>query len=181
MPESSDADLVGRAQGGDVSAVGELYNRHHLRIFRYVWLHVRDQQVAEDITGEVFVRMVTGLSGYRQRGVPFQAWLYRIAHNLTTDHHRRASLHEMVPLEHAAELCEPGHNPSTIVERRLGAQQVQQALDTLDPLQCEVVVLRFVAGLSLQEVGLTLNKTVAAVKSLQRRGLAALRAALSDS
>ena len=161
-----------------MSAVGELYDRHHLRIFRYVWLHVRDRQLAEDLTGEVFVRMVTALPGYRQRGVPFQAWLYRIAHNLTTDHHRRAGLHEMVPLEHAEELSAHGHDPATIVEHRLSAQEVQQALDTLDPLQREVVVLRFVAGLSLQEVGSTLNKTVAAVKSLQHRGLAALRAAL---
>ena len=161
-----------------MSAVGELYDRHHLRIFRYIWMHVRDQQLAEDLTGEVFVRMVTGLSGYRQRGVPFQAWLYRIAHNLTTDHHRRANLHEMVPLEHATELSDPLHDPPAIAEQHLGAQQVQRALDTLDPLQREVIVLRFVAGLSLQEVGSSLNKTVAAVKSLQRRGLAALRAAL---
>jgi RNA polymerase sigma-70 factor (ECF subfamily) len=161
-----------------VSAVGELYDRHHMRIFRYVWLHVRDEQLAEDLTGEVFVRMVTALPSYRQRGVPFQAWLYRIAHNLTTDHHRRAGLHEMVPLEHAEELSARGHDPSTIVEHRLATQEVQRALDSLDPLQREVVVLRFVAGLSLQEVGSTLDKTVPAVKSLQHRGLETLRAAL---
>lgn len=180
MLDSSDADLVRRAQGGDVNAVGELYDRHHRRIFRYVWSHVRNEYLAEDLTGEVFLRMVTGLPNYRPKGIPFRAWLYRIAHNLTVDHHRKAGRHELVPLYHAEGLSERKNDPSAIVEHRLTAEQVQRALDRLDPLQCEVIVLRFLTGLSLREVALTLNKTVAAIKSLQYRGLVTLRAALRN-
>jgi len=178
--DSSDADLVRRARKGDVNAIGELYDRHHRRIFRYVWSHVRDQHLAEDLTGEVFLRMVTGLANYRLKGVPFQAWLYRIAHNLTVDHHRKAGRHELVPLYHADELSEGGNSPFEIVEHRLTAEQVQHALGGLDPLQHEVVTLRFLVGLSLRETAQTLGKTIAAVKSLQHRGLVALRVALEN-
>jgi RNA polymerase sigma-70 factor (ECF subfamily) len=183
VPESSDADLVARAQGGDVSAIGELYDRHHTRIFRYVWSLVRDQHLAEDLTGEVFVRMVRGLANYRTRGVPFQSWLYRIAHNLTVDHQRKASRQNTVPLYHAEELSavEGGEDdPSAVVEQRLTVERVRRALERIDPLQSEVVVMRFLVGLSLRDVAQALGKTVAAIKSLQRRGLLALRTTLAS-
>ena len=72
MLNSSDADLVKRAQGGDVDAVGELYDRHHESVFRYVRARVRGQPLAEDLTGETFARMVANLSSYRSRGTPFR-------------------------------------------------------------------------------------------------------------
>jgi RNA polymerase sigma-70 factor (ECF subfamily) len=178
--DASDASLVRRAQGGDVNAVGELYDRHHAHIFRYVWSRVHDGRSAEDLTGEVFTRMVTSLADYRPMGVPFRAWLYRIAHNLVVDHYRKESDHALVPLYHAEGLSGEENSPALIVEHRLTAERVQRALAKLDPSQREVVVLRFLVGLSLREVALTLGKTVAAVKSLQHRGLAALRVALKQ-
>lgn len=180
MANSGDADLVGRAQDGDVNAFGELYDRHHGHIFRYVWGRVRDKQVAEDLTGEVFARMVASLSGYRVTGVPFQVWLYRIAHNLVVDHYRTGDRRVLVPLYHAEGLSVGKSDPVPIVEQQLTVERVKDALGRLDPSQQEVVVLRFLAGLSLKEVSLTLGKTVAAVKSLQHRGLAALRVALME-
>lgn len=101
MFNSNDADLVKRAQGGDVDAVGELYDRHHESIFRYVQSRVYDRDLAEDLTGEIFTRMVTSLPGYRLRGIPFRAWLYRIARNLVVDHYRKESGRVSVPLYHA--------------------------------------------------------------------------------
>lgn len=164
-----------------MSAVGELYDRHHVSIFRYVRSRVQDQGLAEDLTGETFTRMVTGLPGYRSRGVPFRAWLYRIARNLVVDHYRKESGRLSVPLEHAERTGEPGSNPASVIEHKLTLEQVQRALAGLDPTQQEVVVLRFLLGLSLREVAKTLGKTVAAVKSLQHRGLKALRAALEQA
>jgi RNA polymerase sigma-70 factor (ECF subfamily) len=175
VPNSNDADLVKRAQGGDVNAVGELYDRHHESIFRYVQSRVYDRDLAEDLTGEIFTRMVTSLPGYRLRGIPFRAWLYRIARNLVVDHYRKESGRVSVPLYHAESTGEAASNPAWIVEHKLTLERVQRALARLDPSQQEVVVLRFLLGLSLREVALTLNKTVAAVKSLQHRGLKALR------
>jgi len=161
-----------------MEAAGELYDRHNQHIFRYVWSRVGDQRSAEDLTGEVFSRMVAKLPDYRTTGVPFRAWLYRIAHNLIVDHQRKQGSHVLVPLNRAEDLYEEGNNPASVVERQLTLERIQRALETLDPSQQEVVVLRFLVGLPLQDVALTLDKTVASVKSLQYRGLIALRALL---
>jgi RNA polymerase sigma-70 factor (ECF subfamily) len=161
-----------------MDAAGELYDRHNEHIFRYVWSRVHDDQTAEDLTGEVFTRMVTGLPHYRSQGVPFCAWLYRIAHNLVVDHHRKAGGRVWVPLQRAEAVREEGNNPASVVEQRLTLEKIRCALEELDPLQRDVVVLRFLIGLSLQEVAQTLDRTVASVKSLQYRGLIALRAKL---
>lgn len=174
----SDADLVTRAQEGDVDAVGQLYDRHHERIFRYVWSRTSDRHVAEDLTGETFLRMVRHLPNYRSRGVPFTAWLYRIARNLIVDHHRSEAGRVPVPLAtvegSGAEMDDTG----VVVERKLSVERIRQALAGLDPAQREVVELRFLAGLSLREVAQALDRSVAAVKSLQYRGLLALRLVL---
>ena len=180
MFDPSDADLVRRAHRGDVDAVGQLYDRHHEHIFRYVCSRVRDGHLAEDLTGEIFTRMVVSLPDYRLTGVPFRAWLYRIAHNLIVDHYRKESGRVLVPLHDAEGQSEDGDNPVSAVERRLTMEQVRRALDRLDPVQREVVTLRFLAGLSLREVALAVDRTVDAVKSLQHRGLTTLRAALKQ-
>ena len=85
-----------------------------------------------------------------------------------------------MPLYYAEGLEAEGHDPASEVERQLTVERVEAALDALDPIQQEVVVLRFLVGLSLREVAATLDKTVAAIKSLQHRGLVALRAALQE-
>lgn len=180
MLDSGDTALVRRAQGGDVSAIGELYDRHHERIFRYVWSRVNNKNLAEDLTGEIFTRMVSNLPDYRSVGLPFPAWLYRIAHNLIVDHYRKNSGRSPLPLDHAESLSGGRDNPDSIVEHNVTLERLRRALERLDQAQREVVVLRFLAGLSLQEVALALDKTVAAVKSLQHRGLAALRVELAQ-
>jgi len=177
----SDAGLVKRAQGGDVNAVGELYDRHHEPVFRYLRSRVSDQGLAEDLTGETFTRMVASLSDYRLKGVPFRAWLYRIARNLVVDHYRKHNGRSSVPLDRAENRSGPEDDPSFIVEQTLTLERVQRALASIGSSQQEVVVLRFLLGLSLREVALTLDKTVAAVKSLQHRGLKALRVALEQA
>ena len=178
MVDSSDADLVRCAQQGNVGAVGELYDRHHEQVFRYVWSRVQDRRLAEDLTGDVFTRMVAGLPGYRPTGVPFRAWLYRVARNLVVDHYRKESGRVSVPLYHAEGRSGEGDNPAVIVEQQLTVERVHRALAGLSALQRDVVVLRFLVGLSLREVAQALDTTVPAVKSLQHRGLVALRTAL---
>ncbi len=177
---ASDSDLIRRAQDGEISAVGVLYDRHHELIFRYVWLRVHNEQLAEDLTGEIFEKMVINLPDYQLRGVPFRAWLYRIAHNLVVDHYRKESHHTLVPLYQAEGVRMKNNNPASVVEHQLTLEEVRQALNKLTPSQREAVILRFLVGLSLHEVALALGKTVGAVKSLQHRGLVALRKALSQ-
>jgi RNA polymerase sigma-70 factor (ECF subfamily) len=178
MTEASDADLVLAAQQGNVEAVGELYDRHHTRIFRYLWSRVGDPRQAEDLTGEVFVRMVTYLPSYRSTEVAFCSWLYRIAHNLIVDDYRKRGGRRWVPIEQAEVMSERRQDPAVVIEQKLTVERVERALRQIDPAQQEVVVLRFLIGLSLREVAAMLDKSVAAVKSLQHRGLIALRVAL---
>ncbi len=173
-----DLELIQQAQKGNSSAIGALFDHHHEPIFRFIWSRVQDQAIAEDLTGEVFTRMVISLPGYRDNGVPFRAWLYRIARNLITDHHRKVGGRQIVDIAQTNEISAEQDDPMQQVEAILTVEKVQQALERIDPTQREVVELRFLAGLSLQEAADTLDKTVAAVKSLQHRGLKALRSTL---
>jgi RNA polymerase sigma-70 factor (ECF subfamily) len=184
VPESSDAELVERAQGGEVAAVGELYDRHHQDFFRFAWSRLGDRQAAEDLTGELFTRMVKNLPSYRLGDVPFRAWLYRIARNLVVDHYRKHGRYQQLSLTEAeGVISQDGHapHPEVVVEERLSLQQVHRALESIDETQREVVILRFIVGLSLKEAADMLDKSVPAVKSLQYRGLAALRIAVNKA
>ena len=172
MDDRSELDLVTRAREGDVDAIGTLYDQHHETIFRYLWLRVNDLKLAEDLTGDVFMRMLSALPRYQPMGMPFRAWLYRIAHNLLVDHWRKP-----IPLDSIEEESDDG-DPGLDVERKLLVVHMNRAMTQLEPNQHQVIVLRFVMGLTLQEVARAMGKTEGAVKSLQHRGLTALRRAL---
>ena len=177
MRDSNDAQLITRAQRGEVNTIGELYDRHRESIFRYLWIRLDDRQLAEDLTGDVFMRMLDALPRYRMQGQPFRAWLYRIAHNLLIDYFRKMNHQTTVPID-AIEEQGTNDGPEQTIEQILLTERLQVALMSLEPTQCEVVTLRFLAGLSLQETALTLGKTEAAIKALQHRGLSGLRRAL---
>ena len=176
--DSSDAELITHAQRGDVNAIGRLYDRHRESIFRYLWIRLDDRQLAEDLTGDVFMRMLDALPRYRLQGLPFRAWLYRIAHNLLVDHIRKMNHQITVPIDVVEEHAAGDDLDQTVELKRLN-ERLQVALMSLEPTQGEVVTLRFMAGLSLRETALTLGKTEAAIKALQHRGLSSLRRALN--
>ena len=178
--EPSDAALVKRAQGGDLSAIGQIYDRHQERLFRYIRVRVSNNEVAEDLTGELFMRMIANLPDYRLTAAPFAAWLYRIAYNLIVDHYRQDGQSRDAPIEAAERRQGTDSNPAPLVERQLKLERVQRALEDLDEGQREVIRLRFLAGLSLKEVAEYLDKSVAAVKTSQHRGLRMLRVVLRD-
>lgn len=177
-PESESADLIARAIGGDVDAVAGLYDQHLPYVFRYVWVRVGDPSTAEDLTGEVFLRMVTALPHYRHVGLPFRAWLFRIARNLVIDHYRKARRRDNVSLEQIEPLQDAEAGPAAELEGKLTLGKLREALDQLEISQREVVALRFLSGLSLEETAQTLRKSIASVKALQHRGLANLRSTL---
>lgn len=171
-----------RAQAGDLEALGHLYDRHQESIYRYLWSRLHDEPLAEDLTGDVFARMLRALPSYRPGRAPFRAWLYRIAHNLLVDHHRSQDGPELVPLpEVEPTLGGDGGDPMVIVQERLSIERIKHALARIDPVQQDVVVMRFLVGLSLKEVAAALGRSVSAIKSLQHRGLVALRAALEEA
>lgn len=179
MTESDDLDLIRRAQGGNVDAIGALYDQHHESIFRYVWLRVGDRALAEDLTGDVFMRMLSALPGYRALGLPFRSWLYRIAHNLIVDHFRRSNSRVSVPLE-SVEAHADEDDPARAADQTLLAERLQRALARLDETQREVIVLRFFLGLSIHETVHAVGRSEAAVKAIQHRALNALRLSLRE-
>lgn len=178
MLEISTSTLVARAQSGETAVIGELYDRYHLSIFRYLYYRVGDQQAAEDLTSEVFLRMIRSLNGYRSQSVAFEAWLFQIARNLAIDYYRKMNDGNVTPLEehHISER----ENPEQRLERRLTSELLTKALARLNEMQRDVIVLRFINGLSISQVAQALHKSEDAIKALQRRGLSALREILSE-
>jgi RNA polymerase sigma-70 factor, ECF subfamily len=173
------AHLIVRAKQGDSNAIGELYESHRLGIYRYLYYRTGDSQSADDLTSEVFLRMIRALAGYRQGQGSFQGWLFQIAHNLLNDHYRKNNGKTQVQLEeHIME--DPLNSRSRPVEQSLNAVTLKQALEALSGDQRDVIVLRFITGMPINQVAQTLNKSEDSVKALQRRALISLRNVLTE-
>ena len=173
MSESTgDAALVARAKQGDRAAVAEIYQRYQPAVYRYVYFRVGDEASAEDLTASVFVRVVEKLDSYRHKGRPLLAWLYTIARNAVIDHHRRSGSSTMVSLDQ--DLVDESRSVERAVDQWLTRSQLADALTELTEEQRQVIILRFIEGMSCREVGRILDKSTGAVKALQHRGLAAL-------
>lgn len=179
MQETDDMELVKRAQAGNITAVGELYDRHRIKIFRYIRSKILNTQQAQDLTGEVFLRMVDHLPSFQPMGVPFSAWLYQIARNLVIKQVQKENKQQIVSLFHANSVSRSNDNPARIVERNMELEWLLQGLEKIDEFQREVIILRFIVGLSLKETAEVLDKTLAAVKSSQHRGIMALQVAVA--
>ncbi len=166
-----DADLVARAQRGDVSAFGVLYQQYHDVIYRYLRSRLEEAEAAEDLTSAVFLRAFESLSSYRQRGWPFSAFLYRVAKNLLVDHFRRRR--QESPLEEAdAAEAEP-------VDRSLEDQEMRRALrralEALPQDYQEIIRLRVLLGLPTATAAAWLGRSEGATRVLLSRALERLR------
>ncbi len=178
MYEVLNTDTLVRARSGDSGVITALYERYRLVIFRYLFYRVGDQQAAEDLTSEVFLRMLHALDGYRPQNTSFQAWLFQIARNLAIDHFRKTSLRNHIQLEE--NVVSQGEETDAAVEHRLDNQRLRQALAKLNEIQRDVIVMRFVAGMPITQVAQTLHKSEDSIKAIQRRGLQSLREILTE-
>jgi len=175
-----DLTLVNQAQSGDVEAVGQLFDKHYRSMFHYFYARIGQRQQAEDLAGELFTRMVHHLPSFKPTGVPFRAWLFRIAYNLTMDHFRVGNGKILTPLEQAATVVQPEQNPVRQVEQQMVNETLLETLETLVPDQRQVIILRFLVGLSLQETADVMERSLSAVKTMQHRGLKTMRASLAQ-
>ncbi|MDY6907557.1 MAG: sigma-70 family RNA polymerase sigma factor [Chloroflexota bacterium] len=169
--------LVEGAKRGDPQAFARLYEEYFDRIYRYVAVRVGGGAVAEDITEEVFLKMIESIASFRWRGVPFSAWLFRIAHNQVVDHLRRAARRPSVGLSES--IIAADDDPETIAEHSMSIEQVNVAIECLTKNQRDVIALRFAAGLSIAEVAVVMDRREGAVKALQHSALVALRKRLA--
>jgi RNA polymerase sigma-70 factor (ECF subfamily) len=175
----TEPSLMRQAQSGDRAALAELYNEHWPAIFRYLYYRVGNRQAAEDLTAEVFARMLEALPRYRPTAVPFKAWLFKIARNLAVDHFRRGGGRVDASLDPEME-NHMEEDPYSRVARSLTSDRLQNALSTLSPEQRDVVIMRIIGEMPIGEVAQALGKSEDAIKGLQRRGLIALRDVLAD-
>jgi RNA polymerase sigma-70 factor (ECF subfamily) len=178
MPDDEDR-LIQLAKGGDAAACAVFYNRHHDAVYRYCVCRVADASLAQDLTCEVFVRMVENMDRFQARGRPLLAWLYTIARNLVADYYRAEARTLHLPLDEALQVPAGGEGDLVrAVDRKLEADCLAAALRHLTEEQRQVVLLKFVEDLGNAEVAQILCKSEGAVKSLQHRALSALRRAL---
>ena len=171
--------LIREAQGGDPQASDRLYNLYADKIFRYLYVRLNQREVAEDLTADVFVRMLRELPRYRINATrpvaAFSAWLYRIAGNLLTDYYRRQRHRRHLDIADHTEMSGDEAGPFQHASEAEDRQTLWEALSQLGKEQQQVVLYRFAERLSVRDIAIVMGKTEGAVKALQHRALESLR------
>jgi len=180
-----EAGLVARAKSGDETAISQLYRQYAPGIYGYVASRVREPAVADDLTSEVFLCALEGLPRFEHRGISLSAWLHRIAHDRMVDHFRRQARRPTLPLDDELLPACPADRFQERIEQevdiRLKIQQLRGAMEQLTDEQHQVILLRFISGLKLQEIAYVMNKSTDAVKMLQLRALTRLKRLIAET
>jgi RNA polymerase sigma-70 factor (ECF subfamily) len=165
--------IITQAKSGDAGAFGELYTRYAGMILRYLYARLREQESAQDLTQEVFVRVIKGIGGFEYRGEKsFLGWLYTIAGNVLIGQARRKRAIS-TPLDEHLELIDP--HGQDAVHSIFDRVALEQAITQLTDDQQQVLTLKFFADMTNQEIATMLGRTEGAVKALQHRALHALQ------
>lgn len=168
-----DDQLLEQARDYDTQALAEIYDRYAEAIYRYLYRILGDAAQAEDLTSEVFLRLLQVLDTPRAPRDRLQGWLYRVAHNLAMDCFRQGAKASIFALDER--LAAAGDTPPDIVEKRQTHQRLRQAIGQLTRDQQQVILLRFAEGLKIAEVGQLMDKSEGAVKILQHRAIKRLK------
>jgi RNA polymerase sigma-70 factor (ECF subfamily) len=180
QPADPAFDLVEAARAGDHDARARIFDRYHGAIYRYAVARLGIPADAEDAVAETFLWAFRSLPQFRWRGVPFEAWLFRIASSKVVDTARRRR-RAMLPLDGiAVEPVDHASDPVQGVDRKERHEELVEALDELPAAQRDVLVLRFLLGRSVADVARSMRRSEGAVKQLQARALANLRRRLDE-
>lgn len=166
----SEQKLIRFSQNGDQDAFAYLYETHLDQIYRYIYFRVYERELAEDLTSVVFLKVWEHLGSFKSGSVPFLGWVYRIAHNTVIDHYRTRKT--TVPLEdvHPRQLS-LSDGVDDKLDMEILSLQLREALQEVTSTQREVLILRFIWGLTTTEIADTLKKGRGAIRALQMRGL----------
>jgi RNA polymerase sigma-70 factor (ECF subfamily) len=174
-----DAQLVERART-DPEAFGLLYERYVDRIYSYIYHRVGNAQDAEDLTGRTFHRALDAIDSYEERGLPFAAWLFRIAHNLVANWHRDRSRRRHLSIDRLwSQRNEMGDPEHTLVSKET-EDALLEAINRLPDDRRDLLIYKFSSQMSNTEIGDAMNKSESAIKSLYFRTLASLRKELEE-
>ncbi len=175
MKELPDDQILARAIQGDREAFGELYRRYVQRIYNYIYYRVGNPHDAEDLTARVFYRVLRNIHRYEDRGLPFSAYLYRIAHNVVANWHRDNQRRAEIPLDALWALQDDSPAPEVTLLRNEEYERLMTVIRRLPPDRQQLLILKFVERLSNAEIGQIMGRTEGAIKSLYHRTLLALR------
>jgi RNA polymerase sigma-70 factor (ECF subfamily) len=170
--------LLARARALDDEALAEIHDRYYEPIFRYIVFRVSNQQVAEDLTSEVFVRLLSALRDHTAPQNTIRGWLYGVAFRVVNDFHRKQYRREEVQLNDG--IASDVSEPLETVAKRLSWREVRAAMSGLTESQREVIALRFGQEMPIRDVAQLLGKTEGAVKQLQARAIASLARTLKE-
>ena len=171
--------IVDAAIAGDEAALSELYSLYFPRVYRYILARVGNPYDAEDLTEEVFLRVLDAIGRFQWREAPFSAWLFRIAHNAVISQRRKEGARgRSSPLTEALPVDSQG--PEEMVANRLALNEVMRAADTLPEAQRRVIGYRFAAGLTVAETARAMGKGEGNVKVIQHKAIAKLREMLTQ-
>ena len=166
---------VDRARTGDQQALADLYDWYMPRVYRYVVARVGNPAEAEDLTEEVFLKMLGAIGDFRWREVPFSSWIFRIAHNCIATHYRKSAQRGGATSELSEDMLDGKPDVATAVEERITMDEVRRAAELLPEAQREVIALRFAVGLSIADTAKALGKREGNIKALQHKAVAKLQ------
>ena len=170
--------LIRKAQQYDGQALSVLCELFFEDVYSYFHYRARDAADAQDLTNDVFLRLVESIRSFEPARGAFRTWIFSIAHHRLVDYRRRQAVRDHEPLTEA--LGNSDDHPSAQAEARLTRQRLRRALDDLTEDQRQVIVLKFIEGLSNAEVAQILRKSEGAINALQYRALRALRRVLGS-
>ena len=171
----TDDEVLVKAIAGDKEAFGILYERYVSRIYTYIYYRTGNKHDAEDLTARVFYRAIEHIGRYDRRGVPFSAWLYRIAHNLVANWHRDRQRRQEVPIDDVINLQARLEPPELAMLNRMDVERMMRVIQALSSERQELIVLKFVQDMSNAEIGRIMQRSEGAIKSLYHRTLLSLR------
>ena len=180
MHEESDSELIARANE-DPEAFGFLYERYVGRIYNYIYYRTGSHEDAEDLAARTFFRALKHISRYNDRGAPFSAYLYRIAHNAVANLHRDTKRRQIIALDDIVITASDRDEPAIAAERTDEQEQLLQAIRHLPPERQQLLILKLVEQMSNAEIAGVMDRTEGAIKSLYHRTLVALRAEMTST
>lgn len=178
MKVKIEPELLEQAKSGDPEAFNQLFELCSQHIFRYILSRTGDPQVAEDLTGNVFLKVYEAINNNKPWNWTFTSWLYTIAHNQVVDYHRRRNKIAFYPIDQHESLPSSQPDPYYPAQDSLDAASLRAAIARLPDTQAQVVSLRFLEGYGVREVANMLDKTELSIRALQFRAMRELRSSM---
>ena len=175
---NNDAQLLAQLREFDSDALTCVYNRYHGPLYRYISFHVNNPQTVEDLTSEVFTRLLSAIQKGQLPTESLKAWLFRVASNVVNSHHRQGSRWKWTALTEF--LASSAESVDQQIARMMNIESLREQLKHLTELQQHVLALRYGYGLSIREVAELLGRTEGAIKMTQARAVATLARKMTE-